>query len=238
VKRFASLVRWDATLQSRNGFYWATAFVVLLVGGLLAALPDAARSDERTWVPAILAVNMQITTFFFMAGLMLLDRDEGVLGALAASPLTPAAYLASRTLTLGALAAIETGAIVWIGFGWVAPWPPLLAGVTALAVIYTGFGAAVGAHYRSVNTLLLPASVLVTALLLPLLFHFGLVPRALVVGHPLDPPLALMRAGYGEVRRAELLYGVFGSAAWGALAFSWGRSRVARLLAESGAGVA
>ena len=47
------------------------------MGGLLLALSAAARANEAVWVPAILAVNLPITTFFFMAGLMLLERDEG-----------------------------------------------------------------------------------------------------------------------------------------------------------------
>ena len=88
---FFTALRWDIVVQARNGFYWATAFVVLVVGGLLLNVPETARADPAAWVPAILAVNLQITTFFFVAGLMLLERDEGTLTALAVSPLSPAA---------------------------------------------------------------------------------------------------------------------------------------------------
>ena len=77
-----------------------------------SACPRAARADGAAWVPALLAVNLQITTFFFVAGLMLLERDEGTLTALAVSPFSPAAYLATRTITLTALAAVETVAVV------------------------------------------------------------------------------------------------------------------------------
>jgi fluoroquinolone transport system permease protein len=70
-------LRWDVVVQARNGFYWATAFVVLVVGTLLLAIPETARMHPEAWVPAIVASNLQITTFFFVAGLMLLERDEG-----------------------------------------------------------------------------------------------------------------------------------------------------------------
>ena len=96
MRTLVAALRWDVVLQARNGFYWASAFVVLMVGGLLLAVPQAARANDAVWVPAILAVNLQITTFFFMAGLMLLERDEGTLTALAVSPLTPSGYLATR----------------------------------------------------------------------------------------------------------------------------------------------
>jgi hypothetical protein len=84
-----SALRWDVVLQARNGFYWASAFLVAMIGALLLNLPEAARANSALWVPAILAINLQITTFFFVAGLMLLERDEGTLAALAVSPLSP-----------------------------------------------------------------------------------------------------------------------------------------------------
>ena len=93
---FVAALRWDVVVQARSGFYWATGFVVLVVGGLLLAVPETARADEGAWVPALVAINLQITTFFFVAGLLLLECDEGTLLALAVSPLTPSAYLANR----------------------------------------------------------------------------------------------------------------------------------------------
>ena len=230
---FATALRWDVVVQARNGFYWATAFVVLVVGGLLLAVPEAARADEAAWVPTLVAVNLQITTFFFVAGLLLLERDEGTLLALAVSPLTPGAYLATRTLSLTTLAGIETIALVSIAFTDSPSWPLLLAGTSALGVIYTGIGASLATRYASVNALLLPASVIVTLLLLPLLPHFGLAPRALFLMHPIEPALTLMRAAYGETNVANIAFGVLGSCWWGAITFVWGQRRVGRLMQDT-----
>ena len=227
---FVTALRWDVVLQARNGFYWATAFVVLVIGGLLLAVPESALADEAMWVPALVAVNLQITTFFFVAGLLLLERDEGTLLALAVSPLTPAAYLAARTLSLTALAGIETIALVSIAFADSPSWPLLLAGTCAVGVIYTGIGVALACHYASVNALLLPASVVVTLLLLPLLPHFGLAPRALFLLHPIEPPLTLIRAAYRVTPTGDVAFGIRGSVLWGVFAFLWGQRSVSRLM--------
>lgn len=227
---FVAALRWDVVVQARNGFYWATGFVVLVVGGLLLAVPEAARADHEAWVPALVAVNLQITTFFFVAGVLLLERDEGTLLALAVSPLTPTAYLGTRTLSLTALASIETIALISIAFAGTPSWPLLLAGTVALGVIYTGLGAALATRYASVNALLLPASVVVTLLLLPLLPHFGLAPRALFLVHPIEPALTLIRAAYQERQSGDVTFGILGSIAWGALSFLWGRRCVSRLM--------
>jgi fluoroquinolone transport system permease protein len=230
MSAFVTALHWDVVVQARNGFYWATAFVVLVVGGLLLAVPEAARADEGVWVPALVAVNLQLTTFFFVAGLLLLERDEGTLLALAVSPLTPAAYLAVRTLSLTVLAGVETVVLVSIAFADSPSWPLLLAGTAALGVIYTGSGAALATRYASVNALLLPASVVVTLLLMPLLPHFGLAPRALFLVHPIEPALTLVRTAYGETRIGDVAFGIIGSLFWGALAFVWGQRRLSRLM--------
>jgi fluoroquinolone transport system permease protein len=222
-------LRWDVVIQARNGFYWASGFLVLLISALVLSVPDSARANSALWVPAILTINLQITTFFFVAGLILLERDEGTLSALAVTPLSASRYLAMKTFTLTALAAAETMAIVWVGFGISGSWW-LLSGTAVLGLIYTGFGAAVAARYESVNALLLPASAFVALLLLPLLAHFGLTPRVLFLVHPLEPPMTLLRAAYGPIDRTEVAFAIVGSLVWSALAFLWGRNRVRALM--------
>jgi fluoroquinolone transport system permease protein len=229
-------VRWDIVVQARNGFYWASAFLVLVVGGLLLAVPETARANPAVWVPAVIAINLQITTFFFVAGLMLLERDEGTLAALAVSPLSPGGYLAARMISLTTLAAVETVGVVWIAFDTSGDWILMMSGTAALGAIYTGFGAAMAARYASVNALLLPAAMVVTLLLLPLLPHFGLGPRWPFLLHPIEPALTLIRAGYGVAGDADLASGVAGSVAWSAIAFLWGRRRVGRLMCDTRAG--
>lgn len=227
-----AILRWDVVLQARNGFYWATAVLVLVVGGLLLAVPEAVRANPGVWVPALIAVNLQTTTFFFVAGLMLLERDEGTLAALAVSPLSPGGYLAARTLTLTTLAGIETLALAWMAFEVRGAWLAIVAGTAAVGVIYTAFGAAMAARYESVNRLLLPASVVVVLLLLPLLPHFGFGPRWPLLGHPIEPALTLMRAGYGAGGNADLAFGIAGSILWCVIAFRWGRRDVDRLMRD------
>jgi fluoroquinolone transport system permease protein len=229
---FLTALRWDVVLQARNGFYWASVFVVVVIGGLLLAVPESVRSNHAALVPAIVAINLQITTFFFVAGLMLLDRDEGTLTALAVSPFSADGYLATRTVSLTALAAVETMALLWIAFDTSGSWLVLM-GTASLGVIYTGFGAVVGARYASVNTLLPPAAVVVTFLLLPLIPHFGLGSRRFVMLHPIEPSLTLLRAGYSVTSAIELVFGVVGSIIWSGIAFAWGRNRVARLMRDT-----
>lgn len=232
MRGFADILRFDVIVQARNGFYWASGFVVLAISALLAASPVAVLNNPGLWVPALVIFNLQITTFFFVAGLLLLERDEGTLTALGASPLSARTYLLARSTSLTTLAAVETLVIVWFGFGFSASWA-LFAGIAAIGVTYTGFGVAVAARYESINSLLLPASVIVTVLLLPLLGHFDLAPRLLLVWHPLEPALTLLRAAYQPTPLPELTLGAAGSIAWAGVSFSLAENAIEQLMRDT-----
>jgi fluoroquinolone transport system permease protein len=232
VRGLADILRFDIVVQARNGFYWASLFVVLAITALLSAMPPAVTGNPALWVPALVAFNLQITTFFFVAGLLLLEKDEGTLTALGVSPLSARRYMVARTITLTTLAAAETLIIVWVSFGLAASWP-LFTGIGALGVTYTCLGVAVAARYDSINSLLLPASVIVTLLLLPLLGHFGLAPRPLMVWHPMEPAITLLRAAYRPTAGPELLFAVIGSGIWAGLAFRLAQNAVAQLMRDT-----
>lgn len=233
MSAFMTLVRWDVRLQSRNGFYWASAFVVLVVGSLFLALPVAARTPSSIWVPALVLTNLVITTFFFVSGLILIERDEGSLLGLAVSPTSPAAYLAARAVTLTTLAALETVAFVLLAFEVPASWLLFVSGTLTAGVIYTSVGASMATRYASVNEFLLPATVVVTALLVPLLAHLGLASRFPLFWHPLDPSLVLLRASYEGGSAGQVTFGVVGSLGWTAATFWWAQRRLDGLMRDT-----
>ena len=227
-----SFIRWDIRVQARNGFYYASVFVALTMSALVLSVP-ALRSSSALIVPAIFVFNLVITTFFFMTGLILLEREEGTLTALAVSPIGPAVYLTSRIVSLTALAILETAAIVVVGFGMPAGWALMLMGSLALGFFYTCAGAIVASRYASVNELLLPASMVVTFLMLPLVPHFGLQPRALYLAHPVEPALSLMRGSYEPQPGLQILASVIGATFWSGLSFVMAKRRIAMMMRDT-----
>jgi fluoroquinolone transport system permease protein len=232
MRRWLTAVRADVRLQARHGFYAASAFIVIVIGGLLLTIPTDARANHGLWVPALFVVNLPMTTLFFIAGLISLERDEGTLYALGVAPVTAGQYLALRMATLTLLAAVETLAVAWLAFG-VGSWPLIIAGAAALGVFYTACGAGLSARYTSINQLILPGSVFVTFLLLPLLAHFGLASRRLFLIHPIEPSLTLVRASYTAASAADLAFGAVGSLLWCAAAWQWGTASIARAMRDT-----
>ena len=234
MTRWLAALRFDVLLQARQGFYAATVVIVVLVGGLLVSIPADLRTNAALWVPFWIVVNLPITTFFFMCGLMLLERDEGTLMALAVAPISSHGYLGIRVITLVALAIVETLLVAALAFELGQPLV-LMAAAGLLGTMLTALGALVSARYESMNELILPGSVLVTFLLLPLLAHFGLAPRSPFLAHPVEPSLTLLRAAYGGAAGAEIAYGVLAGAAWCAIAWYWGSAGIRRVMRQTAA---
>lgn len=216
MRRFAATVRRDMVLQYRNGLYAVSLFVVALFAGLLLAAPEGLRTDGGAvlWMPAFVVGNLMLTTFFFMAGVVLLERDEGTVAATVTTPLRDREYLGSKAMTLAALGLVENAAVVLLFFGWPRSPTALAAGILLCGGVYALLGFVSVAGTNSINEWLMPSMLWVTALLLPLLGHFGAVERAFLVWHPVEPMLVLLRAAYGSPTDTLLLYGWAGSGLW------------------------
>ena len=85
------------------------------------------------------------------------------------------------------------------------------------------------------NELILPGSVLVTFLLLPLFAHAGLTSHVPFVLHPVEPALALLRGSYGNASALEIAYGMVTGIAWCVIAWRWGSASIGGVMRRTAA---
>ncbi|HEX5692580.1 MAG TPA: ABC transporter permease [Roseiflexaceae bacterium] len=219
MKRLLATLRCDVRLQFRNGFYYATGFVLLVWAVVIRQLAASGVSlDLAFLLPAMLLNNMLIGSFFFLGGLVLLERGEGTLEAQVVTPLRVGEYLLSKVISLGGLALTQHVALVLLIAGPRIAVLPLLAGLASAATLYILTGFAVVVRYRSINDYLLPSIPYAAVLMLPVLYAAGW-DHWLLYLHPMQPAVVLMRAAFAPVALWQLVYGVFGSALWIALGY-------------------
>jgi fluoroquinolone transport system permease protein len=219
VKRAFAAIRCDVAVQARHGFYLVSALLAPLLGWLLGLLP-AERLDLGMALPAAMAFNLLVTTFFFVGALVLLEKAQGSLLALATSPLRPREWLASKVVTLTLLGLAESLAVIAIAFGPDSVTPGLVAGGAILAVLYVLFGFVTIARYERFNDWILPAVGVTIVAFLPLLHVFGVATSPAWWLHPAFAPLRLMQEPLGADVWA---WGLAGSAGWLAIATWWAR---------------
>ncbi len=223
MKRLLSAVRCDQRLQWRNGFYYASAFVAVLT---IVFLTQVNLPNLGLLLPPLVFLNIVTGTFYFVAGLVLLEKGERVLEGLIVTPLRDSEYLLSKIITLVGLALLETTAVIVVvalvkqiplSYLWVA------IGTLLLGTLYVLVGFIFVARYDSVNEYLFP-SVLVTIVFgIPLLDYFGLVQSPLFYLHPMQGALLLLRAGFLPVAPWQLVYGAGYTLLWIGIAFVFAR---------------
>ncbi|MCZ6915582.1 MAG: ABC transporter permease [Gemmatimonadetes bacterium] len=217
----------DVRVQMRNGFYHAVGFVLLGWVLLFTWLP------EFNWsflLPALIFSNLTVGTFYFFGGLVLLEKSEGTLEAQVVTPLRTGAYLASKVLTLTALAVVESVVITVVAVGMTFRVVPLVAGVVLASGVYSLLGFVAVARYDSINEYLFPSFIITLVLSLPLLPYFGLAESPMWYLHPLRGSLLLMQASVQPVGGGALVYGVAYSLASIALAFLVSRNMFLRFI--------
>ncbi len=218
--RVLSSLRWESTLQHRHGFYYVSGLVVAIMAGLLTQVSDA---SIPTLMPGFFVNALFITTFYFMAALVLLEKGEGTLEGLVVTPIRPEEYLTVKVVTLTALALIENLLILIVGYGldfnplW------LVIGLVGMSIIYALVGFISVARFDSINEFILPSIAIMLLLALPMIDHFGLWRSVIWYLHPVQPGLVLMRAAFGSVPAWQIAYGLLGSIFWCGLIFWWAR---------------
>ncbi len=216
MKRLAATLRWDVQLQIRNGFYHATAFVLIVWAAIIWRLPAI---DLGWLLPALVLGNLMINTFYFMSGLVLLEKGEGTLAAQVVTPLRTWEYLAAKLITLGGLALAENILIVCLFYGFGFNLLPMIAAIILASVIYTLAGFIAVARFDSINEFLMPSILYTSLLTVPLMPYLARWESPLIYLHPVQAPLVLAEAAFQSVPMWQIAYGVFYSALWGFLLY-------------------
>ena len=217
MTRLAATIHGDARLQLRQGFYNAAGFMLLVLIAVGRELP----ADLLAWLlPVIVLTNVQVNAFYFLAGLVLLEKAEGTLEAQVVTPLRPVEYLASKMATLTALSIAENVVLVLATIGARAVTPVLVAGIVLSAVLFCLAGFLAVARHDSINELLMPSFVYTALLTLPLLPYFGIVASALFDLHPMQAPLLLLSEPFAPSPKGLPILALASSVLW-ALAGVW-----------------
>lgn len=219
--RFWTSVRWEIVLQYRHGFYAVSGITVLIWIALGWPLLQALKLPMVRVIPLFLFMNVLITTFYFVAGIVLLEKSEGSLWALLTTPLHKQEYLSAKCATLGGLAILESLLVAVICAGSLGRGIFLLLGLIALCVTLVCLGFVSVVKYDAINDYLMPSVGWVTLLILPIFLSGAGVDHPLVWVHPLTPALIVLRQAWTTHLGVETLLSLLLSFGWMVLAWRW-----------------
>jgi fluoroquinolone transport system permease protein len=231
MTRLLAVTRFDLRLQWRYGFYYAGVFVTLVWLALLWGLPA---SLQNTLVPLVIFVDLALVGFYFIAGTVLFEKGERTLAALTVTPLRFGEYLASKLITLTALAVIVSLVVALL----IAPLRfdvlLLVLGVlfAALLSLLAGFLSVL--PYTSISSYLMPSQLWLLPLALPLLAYLGWWDNPLLYLLPNYGSLLLLQGAFIGIAAWQVAYAVLYQAAWIGLLVWWSRRAFERHILQGG----
>lgn len=220
---FRILVRsvgWDLRLQLRYQIVTIALLVTALYALLFRALPALARDDVLV---LLIFSDPTMLGFLFIGVLVLFEKGASTLEALTVTPLSPAQYLGSKSLSLTAIA-LPCGTVMALaGRGTAIDPLPLLLAIALSSVLFVLLGFAAVARVRTVNEYLLIVPLFLAPLNLPLLSLFGVTDSRLLYLLPTQASLVLFQRAFAPRPVWELAYGVGFLGLSVAVAFVWAR---------------
>ncbi len=232
MSRWLTALAWDFRLQWRYGFFLVGAIVAATAVGVLLPFPVAAETYSF-WLPVFVLGNLTVTTFYFVAGLVMFEKGEGTLEALVVTPLRVEEYLLSKVATLSILAGSETALIIAIVHPGPLHWAPLLAGLGLMSAFYTLIGFLAVIRYDSITDFLMPSVLIVIVVQLPLVDYAGLWQSPVFALWPTRGLLHVVASAGTDVSIGRVTFGAVYAVGWVVALFMMARAAFGRFVVRS-----
>ncbi len=234
MSRLLSAVRWDLRLQRRYGIYYAGGFVTLVWIAVLLQIPSRALNVA---VPFIVFTDLGVIGFYFIAGILLLEKGERTLRAVQITPLRLGEYLEAKLITLTLLAVVISLLVVVASYGPGFNLTLLLLGVVLASLIALLVGLIAVAPFDSISRFMIPSQLYLLVMYLPLMHYFGWWRHPVFYLIPTHGSLLLLRGAFAPMQRWQMVYAVLYQLLWLGLLIPAARRRFHRHISgRAGAG--
>ena len=185
--RFLSAFVNDMRYQMKYGFYFLYGFISAIYIAVLLMCPLEYRKSVAS---VIVLTDPAMLGAFFIGGIWLLEKGEGLHGFWGISPLKPIEYILSKAVSLAIISTLAANIIVLVGLRENTNYLMLSISIFIGGMVFTIIGLLLASYARSVNQYMLIASLPLTLLLTPaIVAPFGLSVPVL----DLTPGVALWR---------------------------------------------
>jgi fluoroquinolone transport system permease protein len=162
--RILSAIKSDIMFQVKQGFYTVYIILTIMYMILMSLLPT---KISNIAVPLIVFSDPSVLGFFFIGGIVMLEKVQGVLLYILVTPLRTKEYLISKVLSLSLLAVAAGVAITFVSHKQNVNWILLILGIFLTSVFFTLFGFLVAAGCRTISQYFIKAIPYSLLLIIP-----------------------------------------------------------------------
>lgn len=205
LKRLVSCLKADLLFQFKQGFYFVYLVLLLLYLVLLEQFPA---DTVKIILPILIYIDPSVLGLFFIGGIVLLEKQQGILSLLHISPLKVSEYLFSKLLTLSFISLLVGVLLSLTSYQGKTDFLILIIGIIVSSVFYTMIGLLVSTKARNVNGYFI--SIIPWMLLLVIPCFLLLLPRQMFLFNliPAVAGLKLVFAAFSTVPTYEIIFNV------------------------------
>lgn len=179
-KRLFNSIKADMLFQLKEGFIYVILIVALLYIFILKSIPHDAANKI---IPIIIFSDPSELGLFFIGGIILLEKQQGIISLLYITSFTIKEYIISKTFTLGIVSLVPCILISLFIAGSSVNYLLLTAGVLLTSIFFTQIGILVSIKCLSVTDYVIKIIPPMILLCIPCVFIYtnNLLPESLKI---------------------------------------------------------
>ena len=212
TQRILNSIKADIKFQLKHGFYAVYTVLSIIYIIVLSFIPPPAK---RYVLPILIYTDPAGLGLFFIGGMVLLEKEQGILALLYITPLKVYEYTISKILTLGVISTLAGTAISLASPDVMCNYFLLLSGTFLSSVFYTLIGFLVASQSKSVNAYLVKMIPAMLGVVLPCLTLIGndIIPgfiNLIMLLVPSAGGMKLILGAYNDITTLEIIISLAG----------------------------
>lgn len=165
----------DVLFQFKHGFYYIYIILTIMYIVLLGLFNQ---NVVKVALPIIIYTDPSVLGMFFIGGMVMLEKEQGILSLLYITPLSVKEYIISKLLSLSIISVLASIAITLICFDGRANILILLIGIVLTSIFFTLMGFIISTRAKTVNEYMVKMVPWMLLLIIPCLSMIpNLLPR-------------------------------------------------------------
>jgi len=200
--RFLHAIWADIRFQMKQGFYLVYVLITIMYLIILSFLPEDVLSVA---LPLVVFSDPSVLGLFFIGGIIMLEKVQGVLSVLVVSPLRTIEYLLSKVVSLALVSVLAAFAITGFSQYESVNWLILFLSTVLTSGIFTLCGIMINAGCQTVNQYMIKTIPYMLLFVLPCVTLIGFPYSWVFTIVPSVAALRLMLGAYTGINFYEAI---------------------------------
>jgi len=198
--RLLNAIKSDIRFQIKQGFYLIYLIITVMYLITLSLVPE---NILNIALPLIVFSDPSVLGLFFIGGIIMLEKGQGIIQVLVVSPLKTSEYIISKVVSLSIISALAGILITLFGTNSYPDWILLTISIFLISSIFTLCGIMINAGCSNVNQYIIKTIPYMLLLVLPCFSLLGFKYSYLFYIFPSVSALKLMLGAFTGIATVE-----------------------------------